>query len=325
MAGRGDDAALALSLLSTAAGMTVGRIRHLFVTRPVKLAGIFLVALAVALLLGRWLAVAQAPLTRHVVGLELLESGAPDKAAHVFETPIWQGVALYRAGRYHRAVGEFVTDDSVTGLYNMGNAYAHLGLYRGAITAYEAVLQRRPNHEDARFNLELVRKALGRAQELEEQSRQTENAGGWEDGLQDSQEQGQPEARSSDEPELGNDGEQAAPSEGDSGDQEGDANPGETAAPESQMAGEGTGGSDKDSEKADSSTFSLAGDEQTNIDELSADGNPLEDIDVLGGAIDRAREEAMADEIILRRIQDDPAVVLKARLNMALRKQKAGR
>ena len=44
---------------------------------------------------------------------------------------------------------------------------------------------------------------------------------------------------------------------------------------------------------------------------------------VIGGEVDRVREEAMADEILLRRIEDDPALVLKARLNMALRRQQA--
>ena len=303
------------------------RALHQLASRPVRIAGLFLAALAIALLLGRWLALVQAPLTRHTVARQLLENGAPDKAAHVFETPIWQGVALYRAGRYHRSVGAFVTDDSVTGLYNMGNAYAQLALYRGAITAYEAVLERRPDHEDARFNLDLVRQALQRAQELEDASRETENAGSWEDGLRDSQEQGEPETANSDQTEGGESDAEDAPSEGDPGEQAGDADadPGETAAPESQIASEGAGGADSEGERSDSSVFSMSGSEREDADNLSADGEVLEDIDVIGGMVDRAREETMADEIILRRIQDDPAVVLKARLSMALRRQRAAR
>ncbi|MEM7041278.1 MAG: tetratricopeptide repeat protein [Pseudomonadota bacterium] len=307
--------------------MMLDRILHHLASRPVRVAGVFLGALAIALLLGRWLATVEAPLTRHAVARQLLENGAAEKAAHVFETPIWQGVAHYRAGRYHRSVGAFVTDDSVTGLYNMGNAYAQLGLYRGAITAYEAVLERRPAHEDARFNLELVRQALQRAQELEEASRQTENAGNWEDGLRDSQEQGEPETANSDQAEGGEGSAEEVPPEGDPGDREGDADAevGETAAPESQIASEGAGGSDSEGEESDSSAVTMSGSERENADNLSADGDAPEDVDVLGGMIDRAREETMADEIILRRIQDDPAVVLKARLNMALRKQRAAR
>lgn len=301
------------------------RRRHPRYRRPILAAGVLLIALAVALLLGRWLAVVQAPLTRHAVARSLLESGAPDKAAHVFETPIWQGVALYRAGRYHRSVGAFVTDDSVTGLYNMGNAYTHLGLYRGAITAYEAVLQRRPNHEDARFNLELVRAAAKRKQELEDESRETENAGNWEDGLRDNQEQGEPETANSDQAGDGENDDSTEPPEGEPSEQDGKMDAGETAAPESQIAGENVGGSDREGEPADASIFSLSGRDDEEADALSPEGGAPEDSLVIGGVIDRAREEAMADEILLRRIEDDPAIVLKARLNMALRRQRAAR
>lgn len=305
--------------------MMLGPIMRSFSQRPIVIVGILLISLAVALVLGRWLAVVQAPLTRHSVARNLLDNGAPDKAAHVFETPIWQGVALYRAGRYHRAVGAFVTDDSVTGLYNMGNAYTHLGLYRGAITAYETVLQRQPNHDDARYNLELVRAAAKREQELAEEARQTENAGNWEDGLRDNEEQGEPETAESDQAGEGEEPDPSAQPEEQADDQDAHAGAGETAAPESQIAGENAGGSDKEGEQADASVFSLSGRDDPDADDLSPENGNTEDAEVIGGEIDRVREEAMADEILLRRIKDDPAIVLKARLNMALRRQRAGR
>lgn len=289
------------------------------------IAGALLTALAVALLLGRWLAVVQAPLTRHAVARDLLENGVPDKAAHVFEAPIWQGIALYKAGRYHRSVGSFVTDDTVTGLYNMGNAYARLGLYRGAAAAYETVLRRRPDHEDALFNLELVRAAAKREQELEDESRETENAGNWEDGLRDNQEQGEPETTVGDQAGDEENTDPADPPEGDPGDQGGEAGAGETAAPESQIAGENAGGSDRQGEQAEASVFSLSGRDDQEAGDLSPEGGDPENAEIMGGVVDRAREEAMADEILLRRIEDDPAIVLKARLNMALRRQRAAR
>lgn len=305
--------------------MIIERIWHRLSRRPIVIGGLLLTALAISLLLGRWLAIVQAPLTRHVVARDLLENGAPDKAAHVFETPIWQGVALYRAGRYHRSVGTFITDDSVTGLYNMGNAYARLGLYRGAAAAYETVLQRRPDHEDALFNLELVRAAAKRERELEDESRETENAGNWEDGLRENQEQGEPETTIGDQASDEENTDPSDPPEGESGDQDGEAGAGETAAPESQIAGESAGGSEKDGEQAEASVFSLSGRDDQEAEDLSPEGGDPENAEVIGGVVDREREEAMADEILLRRIEDDPALVLKARLNMALRRQKAGR
>ena len=79
----------------------------------------------------------------------------------------------------------------------------------------------------------------------------------------------------------------------------------------------------KEGEQAEASVFSLSGREDQDADNLSPENANAEDTEVIGGEIDRAREEAMADEILLRRIKDDPALVLKARLSMALRKQKA--
>ncbi len=304
--------------------MMFDQIRKPLFGRPALIFGMLVVGLAAALFLGKWLAVVQAPLTRHGVARNLLDQGVPDKAAHVFETPIWQGVALYRAGRYHRAVGAFVTDDSITGLYNMGNAYTRLGLYRGAIAAYETVLQRQPNHEDARYNLELVRSAAKREQELEEEARQTENAGNWEDGFRDNEEQGEPETAKSDQDSEGEEQDPSEPEE-QAGDQDAHTGAGETAAPESQIAGENAGGSEKEGEQADASVFSLSGRDDQDADDLSPEGGDTENAEVIGGEIDRAREEAMADEILLRRIKDDPAIVLKARLNMALRRQRAER
>ncbi|MGI9434069.1 MAG: tetratricopeptide repeat protein [Geminicoccaceae bacterium] len=287
--------------------------------REVAILAFALGAIAIALVLGRWLAVIQEPPTRHSVARQLLDSNAPADAAHLFEEPIWQGVALYRAGRYHRAVGAFVTDDSITGLYNMGNAYAQLGLYEGAIAAYEVVLNRMPGHEDARHNLELVRAAAQRERELEDESRETTEAGNWEDGLiqEEQKTEGTTEPAAENE-----DGEQPETSESQS-EEQGDGSRTETS--QAPPSSNGASGSDQSGDLSEAATFTLTGSEEENDDSLSPTSDELSDRPVTSGKIDRQREEAMADEIVLRRIEDNPALVLKARLAMALRKQKAGR
>jgi Ca-activated chloride channel family protein len=299
-------------------------LRIISAARPIVIGALVLLSLALALVLGRWLAVVQAPLSRQAVGHSLLENGAADQAAYLFETPIWQGVALYRAERYHRSVGAFVTDGSVTGLYNMGNAYARLGLYQGAATAYETVLSRQPTHEDARFNLELVRAAEKRKRELEDESRNTENAGNWEDGLLENEQEEPPNTEIGEQTSAGeeDDGlqEETPPSEQEN--QEGAMQP---AMSEAETTGQGVGGSEQENDLANEPTFSLSGSDQDEADNLAPNNGDLDNAEVLGGAMERQREEAMADQILLRRIEDDPAIVLRARLNMALRKQQATR
>lgn len=295
------------------------RLQRFLCRSEVMLLALFVVAAVLALLLGRWLAVIQEPPTRHGVAQKLLASDRAADAAYVFEEPLWRGVALYRSGRYHRAVGEFVTDDSITGYYNMGNAYAHLGLYEGAIAAYEVVLGRVPNHEDARYNLDLVREAAERARQLEEDSRQTEEAGDWEDGLR----QEQQEAGGEPEPAAENDDEDTPSSSDNASDEQGNGDRAE--ANEAPPSSTGASGSEQEGEQAEATSFTLTSGDEQDENGLAPATNDLEDRPVTPGEVDRLREEALADDILLRRIEDNPALVLKARLSMALRKKEAGR
>lgn len=294
------------------------RLRRVFGGTGFALAGLLLIAVLLALLFGRWLAIIQKPPTRQAVGERLLAHGRADEAAHLFEDQLWKGVALYRSGRYHRAVGAFVTDDSLTGLYNMGNAYAHLGLYEGAVAAYEAVLARMPGHEDARYNLDLVREAAARERELEEQARNTEEAGDWEDGLQQ-----EPEEQGGEQDSSAKRDDDAPGSSEESGEETAGQEPAQSD--DAPMSTESAGGSDQQSETAEAPNFTLTSDKEDENADLSPGEEDLENRPVAPGLIDRLREEDIADEIVLRRIEDDPALVLKARLTMALRKQEAGR
>ena len=293
------------------------RLKRLFCRSEVALLGVLIIAIALSLLLGRWLAIVQEPPTRQNVGQRLLADGRADEAAHLFEDNLWKGVALYKSGRYQRAVGAFVTDDSITGYYNMGNAYAHLGLYEGAIAAYEVVLARVPNHEDARYNLDLVREAAKRERELEEEARDTEEAGNWEDGLI----QEQQEVSGATEPAAENDDDQASSEKTTDGAGDSDRAETNTAPPSSN----GASGQQQDGQQMETATLTLASGEEQEDPNLSPDFDALKDQQVAPGKIDRLREEELADEILLRRIEDDPALVLKARLSMALRRQEAGR
>ncbi len=91
---------------------------------------------------------------------ESLRDGEPEAAATLFESPDWRAAALYRSGEYAAAADSYARQPSVTAQYNRGNALALQGDYQGAVAAYDQVLARQPDHEDARFNKELVEKLL---------------------------------------------------------------------------------------------------------------------------------------------------------------------
>ncbi|MCP5153043.1 MAG: VWA domain-containing protein [Ectothiorhodospiraceae bacterium] len=71
-------------------------------------------------------------------------------------SPQWDGVWLYRDGRYLEAAEHFGRGDTALDHYNRGNALARAGLLRAALAAYAEALVAEPSHEDARFNHALV-------------------------------------------------------------------------------------------------------------------------------------------------------------------------
>ena len=115
-------------------------------------------------------------------GQKQLEAGNPSEAAALFKNPDWQAVADYEAGDFAGSAKVFAEHGDTRNLYNLGNAKAFQGELDAAIDAYEQVLKIEPDHEDATYNLELV-KGLKEQQEQEQQNQgddqqSTENPGG---------------------------------------------------------------------------------------------------------------------------------------------------
>ncbi len=96
-----------------------------------------------------------------------LEAGSPADAAALFDDTEWRGVARYEAGDYAGSAAEFAESGDVRSLYNLGNAMAQQGEFDSAIDTYEQVLEMEPDHEDAAYNLELV-KSIKQQQEQEQ-------------------------------------------------------------------------------------------------------------------------------------------------------------
>ena len=96
-----------------------------------------------------------------------LLDGQPERASALFQDDQWRGVAKYRSDDFQGAAMEFSYDASTDGVFNLGNALAKSGSYPEAIAAYDAVLKREPEHEDAAFNKALIEELLQREQDSE--------------------------------------------------------------------------------------------------------------------------------------------------------------
>lgn len=96
-----------------------------------------------------------------------------DNAAEKFADPQWKGSAYYRSENYEQAEIEFAKSDTADAHYNRGNALARQQKIEEAMAAYETALEKNPDLEDAKKNLELLK-------QLQEQQKQEGQEG--EDG-----------------------------------------------------------------------------------------------------------------------------------------------
>ena len=100
------------------------------------------------------------------------EQGDPQQAAKQFQDNDWRAAAHYHAGDYQQSLEGLEGSDNARNSYNRGNALAHLGRLPEAVTAYEQSLNLQPEDEDAKYNLELVKKLL--QQQQQQQTNQQE-------------------------------------------------------------------------------------------------------------------------------------------------------
>ncbi|MBE6467590.1 MAG: tetratricopeptide repeat protein [Alphaproteobacteria bacterium] len=115
-------------------------------------------------------------------GYQAYNKGDYETAISKFDDDNWLASSYYKLGDYQKSYELFSKDTSVTGLYNQGNALAKGGKISEAIKKYEEVLKLEPNHEDAKFNLEYLKK-----QQNQQQARQNKNNQDNKDDKNDSQ------------------------------------------------------------------------------------------------------------------------------------------
>ncbi len=93
-------------------------------------------------------------------GEALLQHGDAAAAAKVYKDARRKAYAELKAGDYAAAARDLAALDDSDANYNRGNALAYAGDLQGAISAYDAALQRDPHNQDAIHNRELVESAL---------------------------------------------------------------------------------------------------------------------------------------------------------------------
>jgi Ca-activated chloride channel family protein len=118
------------------------------------------------------------------------EDGRFEEAAEAFQDPLWKGYALYFIGRYPEAAATLARVASADAAFAQGMALVKGREYRPGITAFEAALERDPEHAAAAHNLEIARTILSYLERQREQSDAGEGSEGADEVVFDKEAEG---------------------------------------------------------------------------------------------------------------------------------------
>ncbi len=229
-------------------------------------------------------------------GLAALSAEQPEQAARLFEDPEWRAAAQYRAGDYSSSAGSLAGFDTAQAHYNRGTALARAGDIDGAIAAYDRALELEPEHEDARYNRDLLEQYREQNPPPEPSSSDDQQQGEQTPQQSDSGEAPQQDdaGDAGGEPQQAQDGSETQPSDGEPGDdgEQGDAGEQLANADPDTPADRGEGEADAEPDAA-----------QAEADEAEDNASAAEDLE--RWASDQAAEQW------LRRIQQDPGGLLR--------------
>jgi Ca-activated chloride channel family protein len=149
--------------------------------------------------------------------MQEFEAGNAEKAAELFTDNDWKAAAHYRAGNYAQSNALLEAPASSNDYYNKGNVLAKLGSYQQAIAAYDQALTLDPDNEDARYNRDLVAKAL---EQQQQQDGQQQGQPQQQPRDQSSQDQSQQQSQSNQQDQSGNQQQQSNQADSQQGSQE---------------------------------------------------------------------------------------------------------
>ena len=236
-------------------------------------------------------------LTRDQQAQRELDKGNAMEAGELFEDPVWQAVAKYRAAEYGPSAAGFGNQEDIENLYNLGNALARLGEIETAIDAYEQVLEVDPDMEDAIYNRDLLKDLI----------EQNQDAQGGEQGNQDASESGGGGQQSEGQSQSDQSGEEAATGEQGAEGQQGES----SVRDQDNVNQEDLEAIQAELERAAQEAQQQSGEAQESEGMSQADAEQMR----------RTQEQRQAMEQWLRRIPNDPGGLLRRKFRYQYQRQ----
>lgn len=268
--------------------------------------------------------------------LNSYQRGKYKDAVNQFNDETWKASSLYKSGDYEGALNAYQNIPGANSAYNQGNALAKLGKLEEAIKKYDQALREAPDFEDARTNKKIIEDLLKQQQQQnqnEQQQNQDQNESGDNSEQNDSQNSDQNnQDGSNDQSGQQNPGE----------DQQSDENQDQSANNEQQNSGDDSQQSNDskindESESSDSqqqnaeqdqSEQSESGQQNSGQPKESEQQSEREAQAAQGQAeelTDAEKEELQRMESLMRRVPDDPAFLLKRKMQLEAQKRQRQR
>ena len=264
--------------------------------------------------------------------LNSYQRGKYKDAVSQFDDKLWKASSLYKSGEYERALAAFENIPGPESLYNQGNALAKLGKLEKAIEKYERALQEAPDFEDAKTNKKIIEDLL---EQQAQQEKQNQQQGSDQNQNQDNQQNnGEDDQQQSGEP-NNQDGEQNDNSDQQSGqnqqqnstEQNGEqqnsdnaerSEDSEPSEPEQQEPSSQQDNADQGENAQQNSAQAL--------DEKESSAQEAEAMQSQAGELsDAEKEELQRMESLMRRVPDDPAFLLKRKMQLEAQKRQRQR
>jgi len=275
--------------------------------------------------------------------LNSYQRGKYKDAVNQFNDDTWKASSLYKSGDYEGALNTFKNIPGPESLYNQGNALAKLGRLEDAIKKYDQALSEAPDFDDARTNKKIVEDLLKQQQQQNQEQNQNENG---DDGEQsDSQDNGQDSSDSPNSKQQSGDQNNQEGSNEQNGQQDNneDQQSDQSQANDEQQSG-GDNSQQPDDSEMNSQNESSNSQQQNAEQEQSDQGDSAQrdsaqaqkdeqqaeqEAQAMQGQeaelTDAEKEELQRMESLMRRVPDDPAFLLKRKMQLEAQKRQRQR
>ena len=246
--------------------------------------------------------------TNNQQGVQAFNRQQYDEAAQKLDDPLWLGAALYKNQDYQNALKAFSQVDSSEARYNQANTLAQLGKLAEAIKKYDEVLAEDPAHQDAIDNKALVEKLLEQQNQQQDQQQQDQQQNN--DDQQQEQQDEQSEQQNSDQQQQ-----QQNDSQGDSSEQQEDQQ-----ANDQQQQDENQQQDQQEQEQQANETEN-SDEQQAQAEEQQQQAEPVPEQELS----DEEKEQMQRMQNLLNRVPDDPAFLLKRKMQIEAQQRKRER